>query len=107
MNLFKKILSISVSHPHEKVYTDQENKQESPFIGLWSKVRSVLEENIQLFQSIYGPQFPIQFVQIRSHFCDIIEKQKWHTINPEDPGPRDHMKAMGFVRNILDTDYSK
>ena len=33
-------------------------------------------------KGIYGSQFPIQFVQIRSHFADPIEKQKWHMIDP-------------------------
>ena len=31
---------------------------------------------------IYGSQFPIQFVQIRSHFADPLEKQRWHLIDP-------------------------
>ena len=79
----------------------QEMHEQSPYIGLWGKVRSVLEENIQLFQSIYGPQFPIQFVQIRSHFADVMEQQKWHLVNPDDAGPHDEMKAVEFVRNIL------
>ena len=41
------------------------------------------ETFFSIFQKgIYGSQFPIQFVQIRSHFADPIEKQKWHMIDP-------------------------
>ena len=64
----------------QPVYHDQEENY--PYAGTWNKVRGFLEENIQLFQGIYGSQFPIQFVQIRSHFSDPIEKQKWHLIDP-------------------------
>ena len=87
------------------IYAQQQHEAQaqeaSPYVGLWGKVRSVLEENIQLFQSIYGPQFPIQFVQIRSHFADIIEQQKWHLVNPDDPGAHDEVKAVEMVRNVL------
>ena len=63
----------------QPVYHEEETY---PYSGTWNKVRGFLEENIQLFQGIYGSQFPIQFVQIRSHFADPIEKQKWHLIDP-------------------------
>lgn len=72
-----------------------------PFAGTWNKVRGFLEENIQLFQGIYGSQFPIQFVQIRSHFADSIEKQKWHIIDPDDYGQAEEAIAMEIVRNLL------
>ena len=40
-------------------------------------------------------------MQIRSHFADIIEQQKWHLINPDDPGQHDEVKAVEMVRNVL------
>ena len=48
----------------------------------------------KISKGIYGSQFPIQFVQIRSHFADSIEKQKWHMI---DPGKTN----FGFIIIIL------
>lgn len=68
----------------------------NPNLGLWSKVRTILEENIQLFQSIYGPQFPIQFVQIRSHYAEIIEQQNWNLVN----GRSFNYMTDLFVRNM-------
>ena len=84
------------THP---VYSEDDNQY--PFAGTWNKVRGFLEENIQLFQGIYGSQFPIQFVQIRSHFADPIEKQKWHLIDPDDYGQAEEALALDIVRNLL------
>lgn len=83
----------------QPVYHEQDETY--PFAGTWNKVRGFLEENIQLFQGIYGSQFPIQFVQIRSHFSDPIEKQKWHLIDPDDYGQAEESLALEIVRNLL------
>jgi len=82
----------------QPVYHEEET---FPYAGTWNKVRGFLEENIQLFQGIYGSQFPIQFVQIRSHFADPIEKQKWHLIDPDDYGQSEEALALEIVRNLL------
>ena len=80
---------------------DRDDREPNPNIGLWAKVRTILEENLTLFQSIYGPQFPIQFVQIRSHYADIIEQQKWHLINVDEPTQKDEFKAIEMFKNVL------
>ena len=51
------------------------NQPPSNKMSLWAKVRELEGDALRQIQSLYGPNFPIQF---RHYFADIIERQMWY-----------------------------
>ena len=43
-------------------------------MALWEKVRELGGDSLRQIQSLYGPNFPIQF---RHYFASLIERQAW------------------------------
>ena len=64
-------------------------------MSLWCKVRELQDgDALRQIQSLYDTNFPIEF---RHFFAEIIEKQNWDQLNPDDPT---HEEAS---RHILDS----
>jgi len=50
-------------------------------MALWEKVRELGGDSLRQIQSLYGPNFPIQF---RHYFASLIERQAWNQIDPDN-----------------------
>ena len=65
-------------------------------VSLWSRVRELEGDALRQIQSLYDTNFPIEF---RHYFAEIIERQPWDQIDPDQNG--DESQAKFILDNFL------